>query len=105
MWRFPKVITPVSNLPGGVALQPANPANARMQMPGIRRDTSVHHVHCQFHPAVTRAAEDGALTNKVAGLVGGERQLRSTTFIDLDIQIEIAEAQTMRDVVALDDKD
>jgi hypothetical protein len=67
--------------------------------------TLVRYVQREFHLTVTRATEDGALTNKVARLIRGERQLGGRTFVNLHIQVELAETETVCDVGALDHED
>src|SRR5581483_11865934 len=104
-WCFAKFIVPFSNLPGGVALQPITPMRASVKVQRRIGDTSVHHVHCQSHLAVTRATKNRAVADKVAGFVWCERQLRGSTLVDLHVQIEFTKSETVCYVGAFDDED
>ncbi len=50
---------------------------------------------------MSRATEYGTMADEVTGLSRSELQLGGTTLIDLDVQIELAKAKSVRNVSAL----
>ena len=60
----------------------------------------VHHMHLDRHFAVAGAAEDRAVPGEVARLGGRELHFGCASGVDREVEIEFANAQTVRDISA-----